>query len=72
MAAAAAAATANRGPDVCAQCMATAATAAGAATGLRAWLATRGYSWLTPDRLRRMTVLLLVAAFTAAATLSGG
>ena len=56
---------------MCAQCMATAATAAGAATGLRAWLATRGYSWLTPLRLRRMTIGLIAAAFAAAATLSG-
>jgi hypothetical protein len=56
---------------VCAQCMATAATAAGAATGLRAWLATRDYSWLTPLRLRRVTVGLMAAAFVAAATLSG-
>ena len=56
---------------MCAQCMATAATAAGAATGGRAWLATRNYSWLTPVRLRRMTAVLMTAAVVAAATLAG-
>ena len=29
-----------------------ATTAAASVTGVRAWLATRGYSWLTPRRSR--------------------
>jgi len=56
---------------MCAQCMAAAATAAVGATGIRAWLATRGWAWLTPLRLRRATIALLVVALGAAATLSG-
>ncbi len=51
--------------------MAAAATAAAGATGIRAWLATRGWAWLTPLRLRRATIGLLVVALGAAATLSG-
>jgi hypothetical protein len=51
---------------MCAQCMATAATAVAGATGIRAWLA-RGYAWVTPRRLRFMTgALLTVAVVTAA------
>ena len=56
---------------MCAQCMATAAAAAGGATGLRAWLAARGFSWLTPQRLKRITVALIAAALLVAAALSG-
>ena len=56
---------------MCAQCMATAAAAATGATGLRAWLATRGWAWLTPPRLRRATITLLGVALGVAATLSG-
>ena len=42
-------------------------TAAAGATGLRTWLQTRGWSWLTPKRLKRTTI----AAFIAAAIVSG-
>jgi hypothetical protein len=52
---------------MCAQCMATAATAAAGATGLRAWLATRHYSWVTPRRLRVASGALLTAAGVIAA-----
>jgi hypothetical protein len=41
-------------------------TAAAGATGLRAWLQTRGWTWLTPKRLKRATI----AAFVAAAIVS--
>jgi len=51
--------------------MATAATAAAGATGIRAWLATRRWSWLTPRRLRQMTIALLGVGLAVAATLSG-
>jgi hypothetical protein len=51
--------------------MAAATTAAAGATGIRAWLATRGWAWLTPRRLRGVTAGLLVAGLVAAATLSG-
>ena len=56
---------------MCAQCMATAATAAAGVSGLRAWLATRSYGWLTPLRLQRATLALTVVGVCAAATLSG-
>jgi hypothetical protein len=52
---------------MCAQCMATAATAAAGASGLRAWLAARGFSWVTPRRLRWITGTLLAFAFVMAA-----
>jgi hypothetical protein len=52
---------------MCAQCMATAATAVAGATGIRAWLAARGFSWVTPRRLRLMTGTLLAVAVVMAA-----
>jgi hypothetical protein len=56
---------------MCAQCMVTAASVGAAATGARAWLATRGWSWITPTRLRRATAGLVLVAIAAAATVSG-
>jgi hypothetical protein len=52
---------------MCAQCMASAATVAAGATGLRAWLAASAFSWMTPVRLKRVTVALLAVAFAIAA-----
>jgi hypothetical protein len=57
---------------MCAQCMATAATATAAATGVRAWAAARSPAWLTAGRLRALTVALIAIAVTAAAIGSGG
>jgi hypothetical protein len=54
--------------SMCAQCMASATVAAAGATGMRAWLATREWSWLTPRRLRGATGTLLFAALCLAAT----
>jgi len=51
--------------------MAAAATAGTAATGLRAWLASRGYTWMTPTRLRRATAAIVAVAVAFAATGSG-
>jgi hypothetical protein len=56
---------------MCAQCMATAAAAGGGASGLRAWMAARGFGWLTPTLLRRISLALIVVAVVVAATLSG-
>ncbi len=56
---------------MCAQCMATAATVAGGASGLRAWLAAKRFSWLSPVTLRRVTFALLVAVILVSATVSG-
>ncbi len=57
---------------MCAQCMMGAVTAGAGATGARSWLATRRWSWLTEQRLRRITVALLATALVAAATLLSG
>ena len=51
---------------MCAQCMATAATATAAATGVRAWAAAQSPAWLTPPRLRALTIALIAIAITAA------
>jgi hypothetical protein len=57
---------------MCAQCMAGAVTAVGAASGVRAFLATRRYGWLTRARLRAITIGLAIAAVAASGTLLGG
>jgi hypothetical protein len=57
---------------MCAQCMMGATTALTAATGLRAWLAARGFAWLTPRRMRAVTIgLLVVGAVGSSVALSG-
>jgi hypothetical protein len=57
---------------MCVQCMMGAMTAGAGATGVRSWLATRRWAWLTPPRLRRATILLLGGGLLAAATLVSG
>lgn len=42
------------------QCMIGAMSAGATATGLRAWLVARAPRWLTPNRQRRLTYMLLV------------
>jgi hypothetical protein len=56
---------------MCAQCMATAAAAVGSASGIRGWLVARGFTWLTPRRLRAITIGLMVLAVLGAGTMSG-
>ena len=56
---------------MCARCMATAASAAAGATGIRAWLAARGCKWAAPRRLRLVTGALLSAAVAVAAVRIG-
>jgi hypothetical protein len=53
---------------MCMQCMAAATTAAAGATGLRSWLATRRWSWLTPARLKLATGGLIGAALVLSAS----
>jgi hypothetical protein len=53
------------------QCAATAMTAGAAATGMRAWLATRAPAWLTPARMRRVTAALMFVGVLAAGLQSG-
>jgi hypothetical protein len=57
---------------MCMQCMASAMTAVGAASGTRAYLGSRHFAWLTPARLRLITIALLVAALAASAMLVSG
>jgi hypothetical protein len=57
---------------MCMQCMASAMTAVGAASGARAYLGSCRASWLTARRLRLITIGLMVAALVASATLVSG
>jgi hypothetical protein len=57
---------------MCAQCMSTAMAAVGTASGLRAFVAGRRYTWLTPRRLRALTFVLAVGSVIASATLVSG
>jgi hypothetical protein len=43
-----------------------AATAAAGATGIRAWLQAKGFSWLTPRRMRFATIALIGAGLIGA------
>jgi hypothetical protein len=43
-------------------CIGCAMAATSAATGFRTWLQTRGFSWLTPRRIRSLTVTAMSAA----------
>ncbi len=56
---------------MCMQCMMTAATTVGAASGFRAWLGQRKADWLTPRRLRYLTISLMTIAVLVAGTLNG-
>jgi hypothetical protein len=57
---------------MCVQCMMGASAAVGSASGLRSWLATRQWAWLTPQRLHRITMALVLTALVASATILSG
>jgi hypothetical protein len=57
---------------MCAQCMATAMAAVGTASGLRAFVASRRFSRLTPRHMRALTIALAIGAVIVSATLVGG
>ncbi len=57
---------------MCVQCMVGAMGASAGASGVRAWLATRRWAWLTPAALKRITVGLLVLVLFASSVLIGG
>lgn len=57
---------------MCMQCMAGATVAVGSASGMRAWLATRGWARLTPKVMRRITIGLMSAAVLASSVLVSG
>lgn len=49
---------------MCATCASSASTTAAAGiAGLRVWLQTQTWTWLTPRRLRRITIASVIAAF---------
>jgi hypothetical protein len=54
------------------QCMATAMTAGATASGTRAFIAAKHFSWVTPRRLRAITVTLIVLALAASSMLMSG
>jgi hypothetical protein len=54
---------------MCAACV-MAATAG--ASGVRAWLQARHLTWLTPRRMRAVTIALLVAAFAISSVAISG
>ncbi|MBB4662759.1 hypothetical protein [Conexibacter arvalis] len=57
---------------MCMQCMAGAMTATAGAAGIRAWLATRAFGWLTPRRMKAITIGLVAVALLASTILIGG
>lgn len=60
---------------MCVQCAmgaTSAAVAVGGATGIRAWLAAKGFAWMTPSRMRFTTIALLAMGLIGASVgLSG-
>jgi hypothetical protein len=40
--------------------------------GTRSWLATRHWTWLTPQRLRRVTIAMVLAGLALSATVLSG
>jgi hypothetical protein len=56
---------------MCVQCMLTAMSSVAAASGTRSWLGRKRTEWLTPKRLRFITVALFTGAVLVAGTLSG-
>jgi hypothetical protein len=57
---------------MCVQCMMSAMGSMAAANGTRAWLGRKSSRWLTPKRLRIVTVVLFSAALLASAFLMSG
>jgi hypothetical protein len=54
------------------QCAATASVAVGSASGVRAWLRGHAGAWLTPGRLKAITVVLLTLAVIVSGVGLGG
>ena len=57
---------------MCMQCMATAMAAGATATGTRSFIAAKHFSWMTPKRLHRITVALIVAALAVSGVFVSG
>ena len=52
---------------MCMQCMMTAMGATASATGIRSFIAAKHFPWVTPKRLKAITVALMVAALLVSA-----
>lgn len=52
----------RRGPYPERMCAGCALTAASAASGFRAWMQTHSFRWLTPRRMRSLTIAAMCAA----------
>ncbi|MCW2991990.1 MAG: hypothetical protein JWM73_2584 [Solirubrobacterales bacterium] len=57
---------------MCMQCMAAAMTAGATASGTRSYIAARHFSWVTPARLKRITVGLIAAALVTSSLVFSG
>jgi hypothetical protein len=57
---------------MCMQCMASAMTFGATASGTRSFIAARHFSWMTPRRLRAITIALIAGALVASALFVGG
>ncbi len=54
------------------QCMMTAMGATASASGIRSFIAAKHFAWVTPRRLKAITIVLLMAALLASGTLVSG
>ncbi len=57
---------------MCMQCMMTAAASVSTASGLRVWLGNHVGKWLTPRRLRLITIALFALAILASGLFVSG
>jgi hypothetical protein len=57
---------------MCMQCLTTASVAVGSASGVRAWLRSHAGDWLTPGRMRAITIGLLTLAVIISGVGLGG
>jgi hypothetical protein len=57
---------------MCMQCMLGAMSAGATATGTRAWLKHMAPRWLTPKRMRAVSIALIAAALVASTVVLGG
>ena len=57
---------------MCMQCMAAVATSGAAVTGIRSWLGTRRFAWLTPQMLKRLTIGLVAIGLVASTVAFSG
>ena len=58
-------------PPMCVQCMIGAMGATAGASGARSYIAAKHFAWMTPKRMRAVTIALAVAALLGSATLGG-